>query len=108
MYERRQVLEKKSEENWGRVSFCFGSPPFASRTPAQFTTAGNMITPRAAHTATLLRNGKVLITGGLSKGNPPGAAMVPGTCGARLYADTAGKEAQFPLTPFFVRESSGS
>ena len=72
---------------------------FASRTPAQFTTAGNMITPRAAHTATLLRNGKVLITGGLSKGNPPGAAMVPGTCGARLYADTAGKEAQFPLTP---------
>ena len=41
--------------------------------PGTFTATGSMIAPRADHTATLLNNGKVLITGG-SNGSRPALA----------------------------------
>jgi hypothetical protein len=39
--------------------------------PGTFTPTGNLTTPRASHSATLLTNGKVLIAGGVSLGFPP-------------------------------------
>jgi hypothetical protein len=41
-----------------------------AQSPGMFSATGSMITPRAAHTATLLANGKVLFAGGVSKSFP--------------------------------------
>ena len=55
-----------------------------AQSPGTLTPAGNMRTPRAAHTATLLLNGKVLITGGFGNNASAGAAAVP-LATAELY-----------------------
>jgi hypothetical protein len=56
--------------------------PGVPAVPGGFDAVGSMVTPRACHTATLLLNGKVLITGGQPSSGPPTSAV--GT-GAELY-----------------------
>jgi hypothetical protein len=69
---------------------------------ATFTPTGNMITPRFGHTATLLQNGKVLITGG----NAVCYLAVSFFCGASLQPDRA--ELYDPATGTFTLTSGMS
>jgi hypothetical protein len=56
-----------------------------------FATTGPMISPRYAHSATLLPNGKVLLAGGLGDGTNAGIAGPPPTLdSAELYDPTTG------------------
>ena len=61
----------------------------AAQSPGEFTPTGSMNVPRVWHTATLLTNGRVLITGGIHSGYP---RVV--TASAELYD---------PLTRTFTR-----
>jgi hypothetical protein len=56
--------------------------PAEPAVPGVFTTAGSLVMARAAHSATLLSNGKVLIVGGGSPANSPSAAAATS---AELY-----------------------
>ena len=67
-----------------------------------FTPTGNLITPRFGHTATLLPNGKVLITGG----NAACYLAVDFNCGASLRPDRA--ELYDPATGTFTLTSGMS
>jgi uncharacterized repeat protein (TIGR01451 family) len=55
-------------------------------TGATWATTGNMISPRAEHTATLLSSGQVLVTGGVNLATGPVLAIA----GAELYNPTSG------------------
>ena len=55
-----------------------------------FTATGNMTTPRAFHTATLLRNGQVLVTGGCSTINGMCYPATSTLSSAELYNPTTG------------------
>src|SRR5947207_12280251 len=72
---------------FGFLLMLLGSSGYDSvmaQSTGSFTVTGNMITPRAGHTATLLTNGKVLIAGG-SPSVPASAELydpVPGTFSA--------------------------
>ena len=55
-----------------------------------FTSTGNMTTPRASHTATLLPNGKVLIAGGLLLNYLTGGVAEPTLLTAELYDPDTG------------------
>ena len=50
------------------ISFLLLSTAGAAQSPGAFTPIGNLTTPRASHSATLLTNGKGLIAGGATSG----------------------------------------
>ena len=68
----------------------------SAQIPGTFSPAGNMTTPRAGHTATLLPIGKVLFAGGISKYSPD--KFVKGTCNCTL----ASAELYDPSTGMFT------
>lgn len=55
-----------------------------AQSPGTFTTTGSMNTARSQHTATLLANGKVLVTGGFS------SAFGNSLANAELYDPSTG------------------
>src|SRR5712691_4045506 len=64
------------------------SSTLMAQSPGTFTRTGNMTTSRDGHTATLLPNGKILITGGIRDISSSGPGLVVGT--AELYDPSTG------------------
>src|SRR2546427_517211 len=63
------------------------TPSGAAQTSGALAPAGDMITPRVFHTATLLNNGQVLIAGGWERFSPPFNGLVS----AELYDPHTGR-----------------
>ncbi|HKE24376.1 MAG TPA: kelch repeat-containing protein [Bryobacteraceae bacterium] len=61
-----------------------------AQSPGAFTATGSMISPRANHTATLLNNGKVLVTGGQFSPGGSGNFIVSVLSSAELYDPSTG------------------
>src|SRR6476619_6681692 len=70
----------------------------AQLTPGAFISTGSMVSPRFAHTATLLADGRVLIAGGCI--DESGANATPPFCGNTI---TATAEIYDPATGAFTR-----
>src|SRR5712671_2237793 len=74
------------------LAVCHASIAVA-QSPGTFTATGSMLTPREGHAATLLLNGKVLITGGVSGISEEGFLL--SAANAELYDPSTGA---FPVT----------
>ena len=64
------VLVAGGIEIWGGPLPTVAAAELYDPPTRRFTPTGSMTTPRSAHTATLLGNGNVLVTGGTGQGNP--------------------------------------
>src|SRR5579863_2081787 len=68
------------------LSFLLASPVVA-QTPGAFSATGSMTTARSSHTATLLLDGRVLMTGGMLTASVGGGSTL---ASAELYDPSAG------------------
>ena len=87
MAEMRIALERRSRSFWLHffaVGWVTSTPlPLVAQTSGTWTPTGSLTTPRGGHTATLLANGRVLVTGGESSNGTILAS-------AELYNPTTG------------------
>ena len=64
------VLVAGGIETWGGTLPTVAAAELFDPPAGRFTPTGSMTTPRSSHTATLLGNGNVLVTGGIGQGSP--------------------------------------